>query len=115
MIFRALADLRIWFFRRLAQRMPAGIGGRSSGDLLGRLVSDVEALDGLYLRAILPGVAAEPQGADPLKQRVHLGHGLVQGGFLDVSASKRVPHLKLVGRRAILGVVPGDAKGGATH
>ena len=56
--FRALADLRIWFFRRLAERMPAGIGGRSSGDLLGRLVSDVEALDGLYLRAILPAVAA---------------------------------------------------------
>ncbi len=56
--FRALADLRIWFFRRLAERMPAGVGGRSSGDLLGRLVADVEALDGLYLRAILPGVAA---------------------------------------------------------
>jgi ATP-binding cassette subfamily C protein CydC len=56
--FRALADLRIWFFRRLAERMPAGVGGRSSGDLLGRLVADVEALDGLYLRAILPAVAA---------------------------------------------------------
>ncbi len=56
--FRALADLRIWFFRRLAERMPAGVGGRSSGDLLGRLVSDVEALDGLYLRALLPAVSA---------------------------------------------------------
>ena len=56
--FRALADLRIWFFRRLAERMPAGIGGRSSGDLLGRLVADVEALDGLYLRALLPAVSA---------------------------------------------------------
>ena len=56
--FRALADLRIWFFRRLAERMPAGVGGRSSGDLLGRLVADVEALDGLYLRAILPALAA---------------------------------------------------------
>jgi ATP-binding cassette subfamily C protein CydC len=56
--FRALADLRIWFFRRLAERMPAGVGGRSSGDLLGRLVADVEALDGLYLRAILPAIAA---------------------------------------------------------
>ena len=56
--FRALADLRVWFFRRLAERMPAGVGGRSSGDLLGRLVADVEALDGLYLRAILPALAA---------------------------------------------------------
>ena len=56
--FRALADLRVWFFRRLAERMPAGLGGRSSGDLLGRLVADVEALDSLYLRAILPAMAA---------------------------------------------------------
>ena len=38
--------------------MPAGVGGRSSGDLLGRLVADVEALDALYLRAILPALAA---------------------------------------------------------
>ena len=48
--FRALADTRVWFFRRLAERLPAGIGLRPLGDLLGRLVADVEALDGLYLR-----------------------------------------------------------------
>lgn len=56
--FRALADTRIWFFRRLAERLPAGLGLRGAGDLLGRLVSDVEALDGLYLRALVPGAAA---------------------------------------------------------
>ncbi|ONG58998.1 thiol reductant ABC exporter subunit CydC [Pseudoroseomonas deserti] len=56
--FRALADTRIWFFRRLAERLPGGIGHRGAGDLLGRLVADVEALDGLYLRALVPGVAA---------------------------------------------------------
>ncbi|WBV42232.1 thiol reductant ABC exporter subunit CydC [Pseudoroseomonas cervicalis] len=56
--FRALADTRIWFFRRLAERLPAGLGLRRAGDLLGRLVTDVEALDGLYLRALVPGVAA---------------------------------------------------------
>ena len=56
--FRALADTRVWFFRRLAERLPAGIGLNRSGDLLGRLVADVEALDGLYLRALVPaGVA----------------------------------------------------------
>jgi ATP-binding cassette subfamily C protein CydC len=53
--FRALADTRVWFFRRLAERLPAGIGLNRSGDLLGRLVADVESLDGLYLRAIVPG------------------------------------------------------------
>jgi ATP-binding cassette subfamily C protein CydC len=56
--FRALADTRVWFFRRLAQRLPGGLGLRRAGDLLGRLVTDVEALDGLYLRALVPGAAA---------------------------------------------------------
>jgi ATP-binding cassette subfamily C protein CydC len=55
--FRALADTRVWFFRRLADRLPAGLGLRRAGDLLGRLVTDVEALDGLYLRATVPAVA----------------------------------------------------------
>lgn len=55
--FRALADTRVWFFGRLAERLPAGIGLRRMGDLLGRLVADVEALDGLYLRALVPAVA----------------------------------------------------------
>ncbi len=53
-MFRALADLRVWFFRRLARTAAGGIGFRRSGDLLSRLVGDVEALDGLYLRVIVP-------------------------------------------------------------
>lgn len=56
--FRALADTRVWFFGRLAERMPAGIGLRGSGDLLGRVISDVEALDRLYLGGIVPAAAA---------------------------------------------------------
>lgn len=56
--FRALADTRTWFFRRLSQRLSAGPGMTRSGDLLGRLVTDVEALDGLYLRALVPMAAA---------------------------------------------------------
>lgn len=56
--FQALADTRVWFFRRLAERMPGGIGLRGSGDLLGRVISDVEALDRLYLGGIMPAAAA---------------------------------------------------------
>ena len=52
--FRALADLRVWFFRRVARASSGGLGFRRSGDLLSRLVADVEALDGLYLRIIVP-------------------------------------------------------------
>ncbi|WP_207539365.1 thiol reductant ABC exporter subunit CydC [Sabulicella rubraurantiaca] len=56
--FRALADTRVWFFRRLAERMPGGIGHRGGGDLLGRLIGDVDALDRLYLAGLVPGAAA---------------------------------------------------------
>jgi ATP-binding cassette subfamily C protein CydC len=52
--FRALADLRVWLFRRLARNSAGGLGFRHSGDMLARLVGDVEALDGLYLRILLP-------------------------------------------------------------
>ncbi|WP_372619664.1 thiol reductant ABC exporter subunit CydC [Falsiroseomonas sp.] len=56
--FRALSDTRVWFFRRLAERLPAGVGFRRTGDLLGRLVSDIDALDRVYLGALVPAVAA---------------------------------------------------------
>ncbi len=56
--FRALADTRVWFFRQLATRMPGGLGLTGTGDARGRMVADIEALDGLYLRAVLPALAA---------------------------------------------------------
>ncbi|MEI7714361.1 MAG: thiol reductant ABC exporter subunit CydC, partial [Rhodospirillales bacterium] len=53
-MFRALSDVRVWFFRRLAGGSAGGLGFRRAGDLLARLVGDVEALDGLYLRILVP-------------------------------------------------------------
>jgi ATP-binding cassette subfamily C protein CydC len=52
--FRALADLRVWFFRNLARSAAGGLGFRQAGDVLARLVGDIEALDGLYLRILVP-------------------------------------------------------------
>jgi ATP-binding cassette, subfamily C, bacterial CydC len=52
--FRALTDLRVWFFRGLARSGAGGLGFRQAGDMLSRLVGDIEALDGLYLRILLP-------------------------------------------------------------
>ena len=57
-MFRALADLRVWFYRRLAGGAAAGLGFQRSGDLLTRLVSDVQTLDNLYLRILVPLVSA---------------------------------------------------------
>jgi len=56
--FRALASLRVWFFRHLAAGAAAGLGFRRTGDLLTRLVSDIETLDNLYLRIAIPVAGA---------------------------------------------------------
>jgi ATP-binding cassette, subfamily C, bacterial CydC len=53
-LFRALASLRVWFFRGLAMRAAGGLGFRRTGDVLSRLVNDVEALDILYIRILVP-------------------------------------------------------------
>jgi ATP-binding cassette subfamily C protein CydC len=52
--FRVLADLRVWFFSGLARSAAGGLGFRRAGDVLGRLVNDVEALDGLFIRITVP-------------------------------------------------------------
>ena len=53
-MFRALAALRVWFFRGLAARAAGGLGFRRAGDVLSRLVNDIEALDILYIRIVVP-------------------------------------------------------------
>jgi ATP-binding cassette subfamily C protein CydC len=53
-MFRALADLRVWLFRRLAANSAGGLGFRQAGDVLSRIVNDVESLDGVYLRILVP-------------------------------------------------------------
>lgn len=57
-MFRALGRVRVWFFKGLAQSAAGGLGMRRAGDALARLVNDVEALDGLYLRIMVPGLGA---------------------------------------------------------
>lgn len=57
-MFRALTDLRVWFYRQLSRGAAAGLGFRRSGDLLSRLVSDVQSLDNLYLRILIPFITA---------------------------------------------------------
>ena len=52
--FRALSELRLWLFLRLAPLSPALLERYSSGDLSGRLRSDIDSLEALYLRIIAP-------------------------------------------------------------
>ncbi|POX61339.1 ABC transporter [Streptomyces sp. Ru62] len=57
-VLRMLADTRVAVYRRLERLAPAGLRGARRGDLLTRLVADVDALQDYWLRWLLPaGVA----------------------------------------------------------
>jgi thiol reductant ABC exporter CydC subunit len=54
--FRVLADLRVGVYARLERLAPLGLPAFGSGELLARLIADVESLQDLILR-VLPGFA----------------------------------------------------------
>ncbi len=56
--FAILADLRVWFFASIEPLAPAGLTDRRSGDLLARIVADIETLEDFYVRVIVPPVVA---------------------------------------------------------
>ncbi|GHE82970.1 ABC transporter [Streptomyces spiralis] len=57
-VLRMLADTRVAVYRRLERLAPAGLRGLRRGDLLTRLVADVDALQDYWLRWLLPAGAA---------------------------------------------------------
>ncbi|MFF4657625.1 thiol reductant ABC exporter subunit CydD [Streptomyces sp. NPDC001381] len=57
-VLRMLADTRVAVFRRLERLAPAGLRTTRRGDLLTRLVADVDALQDYWLRWLLPAGAA---------------------------------------------------------
>ncbi|MEQ2025988.1 cysteine/glutathione ABC transporter ATP-binding protein/permease CydC [Xenorhabdus szentirmaii] len=56
--FRVLAHLRVFAFQKILPLSPGGIARFRQGEVLNRLVADVETLDHLYLRVISPVLAA---------------------------------------------------------
>ncbi|MEV5344308.1 thiol reductant ABC exporter subunit CydD [Streptomyces achromogenes] len=63
-VLRMLADTRVAVYRRLERLAPAGLRGTRRGDLLTRLVADVDAFQDYWLRWLLPaGVAAAVSAA----------------------------------------------------
>ncbi|MER5377200.1 thiol reductant ABC exporter subunit CydD, partial [Streptomyces sp. NPDC002553] len=57
-VLRMLADTRVAVYRRLERLAPAGLHATRRGDLLSRLVADVDALQDYWLRWLLPAGAA---------------------------------------------------------
>ncbi|HEY7145953.1 MAG TPA: thiol reductant ABC exporter subunit CydC [Streptosporangiaceae bacterium] len=86
--FTILASLRVRIYTRLERLAPAGLPAFRSGDLLARLVSDVDASQDLFIRGITPPLAAALAGAGAVAAATLilapggalLGAGLLAGG-----------------------------------
>ncbi|MBL7164429.1 MAG: thiol reductant ABC exporter subunit CydD [Anaerolineales bacterium] len=56
--FRLLARLRVWFYDKLEPLAPARLGAFRSGDLLSRVIADIDTLENFYIRALAPPLVA---------------------------------------------------------
>jgi ATP-binding cassette subfamily C protein CydC len=61
--FRVLARVRVRAYERMELLAPAELEGYRQGDLLSRVVADVDALQNLHLRGLLPPLVALASGA----------------------------------------------------
>ena len=107
--FRILESLRIWFYERIEPLAPARLMRYRSGDILNRVLSDIDALDNLYLRVLSPTLVAGLMVAgltvflslfDPLIALTTLGWLVVAGfgipaaaGIAGAAAGRRLSHL----------------------
>lgn len=60
---RIARDLRVWFFGRVLRLTPMQQGRLRNGDLMARLLDDIDQVDGLLVRALGPLLALAGAGA----------------------------------------------------
>jgi ATP-binding cassette subfamily C protein CydC len=56
--FRLLARLRTWFYQALEPLAPARLLSYRTGDLLNRILGDIDSLENFYVRALAPPLTA---------------------------------------------------------
>jgi thiol reductant ABC exporter CydC subunit len=92
---RTLGGLRVWFYARIEPLAPAQLESYRGGDLLSRMVADVDAQQNLYLRALGPVAVAVLAGAVSVgvaaaflpAAGLALAAGLLAGGLVVPSLS----------------------------
>ncbi|WNI16569.1 thiol reductant ABC exporter subunit CydD [Actinacidiphila sp. ITFR-21] len=99
-VLRALAEIRVGVFRRLERLAPAGLRTVRRGDLLSRLVADVDGVQDHFLRWLLPALTA---GVTAVAAAVLTGWllpaaGLILGAGL-LAAGAGVPALAVAAAR----------------
>ena len=114
--FRVLADIRVAIYRRVERLAPAGLAAFRSGDLLARLVSDVDATQDLFIRGIGPPLVAVLVGGGAVTACLLIlapGGAVLALGLL--AAGTAVPALAVMtSRRAARVAAPARGDLGAT-
>ena len=109
--FRLLAKLRVWFYEKLEPLAPARLMEYKSGDLLARVIGDVETLENFYVRVVSPALTAVLVGLIvaiffasfyPTIAFVLLGFFFTLGFILPLLSqlSSRTPGQRLITQRA---------------
>ena len=99
---RVLANLRVAAYSRLERLAPAGLAAFRSGDLVSRLVTDIDSLADRWLRVLLPYLVAGATGAATVAVMAALlpGAGAVVAVSLLLAALVAPSIAGLVARRA---------------
>ena len=85
---RILADLRVWFFASIEPLAPARLATVHGGDLLTRIVADVDTLEDFYVRVLAPPLVAV---------LIAIGAGLLLGAFAPILGLALLIFLVLAG------------------
>jgi ATP-binding cassette, subfamily C, bacterial CydC len=114
--FRVLADVRVAVYRRLERLAPAGLHEFRTGDLLARLVSDVDSAQEVFVRGVTPPLTAVLVGAGAVTACLLVlapAAGLLAAGL--VAGGLAVPLLSaLADRRARRSIAPARGELAAT-
>jgi len=111
--FRLLSRLRVWFYEKLEPLAPARLMDFRAGDLLSRIIGDVETLENFYVRVVSPPLTALLVGLftaiflgsfSPLLAPVYLAFFLALGLILPILAqvTSRRPAVDTISLRADL-------------
>ncbi|MFD9389775.1 thiol reductant ABC exporter subunit CydD [Streptomyces sp. NPDC060000] len=125
-VLRMLADTRVAVYRRLERLAPAGLRSARRGDLLTRLVADVDALQDYWLRWLLPAGSAVVVSAGSVaftawllpEAGAVLAAGLLAAGvgvpLVTGAVARRAEH-RLAPARGVLATRTADLLGGTAE